>query len=60
MKARDEFSLISTGQLREINGGSFAYDLGRALRFYGLLYTRGVSGAVADWIMVDAVNQVAG
>jgi len=46
--------------MREINGGGFAYDAGRVLRF---LFISGGSAvgtyqAVADWIINDEINNL--
>jgi hypothetical protein len=50
---------MEQSEMIAINGGGFAYDFGRILRF---LYISGGSGigtsmAVADWIINDAANQ---
>ena len=53
MKDVESFSLMSTEQLMEINGGGFAYDLGRFIRYLAL---GGGVAAYADWVYNDAVN----
>ena len=52
------FQIMSGQDLVETNGGSFAYDLGRAIRFYAKMYTSGMVGAYVDWVVTDAVNDV--
>ena len=58
MESTNHFQILSLQDLSETNGGSFAYDLGRALRFYAKMYTSGIAGAYADWVVTDAVNDV--
>ena len=57
------FELLDSVQLMGINGGGFAYDVGRVLRFLAVsaLCVTPISTAngIADWIMVDAVNEAA-
>ena len=61
MKTTEEFSAISAEQLREINGGGFAYDLGRIIRFFGMSGGSGAfaTNAIIDWIITDAANNAA-
>jgi hypothetical protein len=53
MKDAENFSLLSSEQLLEINGGGFAYDVGRFIRYLAL---GGGVAAFADWVYNDAVN----
>lgn len=53
MKNTKEFSLMTAEQLMEVNGGGFAYDLGRFLRIVAL---GGGIPAYVDYIYNDAVN----
>jgi hypothetical protein len=57
----ESFQALSNARLTEINGGSFAYDVGRVLRF---LYLAGTGNnpaatvhAICDWIAVDVLNE---
>jgi len=52
------FNVITGSQLGEINGGGFAYDMGRFLRFYGIYVTEGMAAALGDWWATDAVSSV--
>jgi hypothetical protein len=47
----EHFTPMGTEQLLEINGGGFAYDVGRVIRFIGLSGPNWsmVSYAVFDW-----------
>jgi hypothetical protein len=52
MKNRESFSELTVEQLREMNGGGFAYDVGRILRFIGLSgggHPGALAYAVTDW-----------
>ena len=58
MKNATLFSTMDAEQLREVNGGGFAFDLGRVIRFIG--FAGGGSNttyAILDWIVNDAVNE---
>lgn len=59
MKTTEAFSTINAEHLREINGGGFAYDIGRIIRFIGLSGGSGMYtyNAVIDWIINDAANK---
>ena len=62
MKDFENFSTMNADQLREANGGGFAYDFGRVLRF--IVLSGGGSSlflpnAVADWTINEAVNEAA-
>jgi hypothetical protein len=56
----DFFKTLKGEQLSSINGGGFAYDVGRVIRF--LVMSGGgqnpflLANATADWIINDAVN----
>ncbi len=57
MNNYQNFSIMNAEQLMEVNGGGFAYDVGRILR----LIARGGPNsmtAIADWIANDVVNEV--
>ena len=48
----ENFASIGSQELMEINGGGFAFDVGRVLRFIGLALPGDVSSmahACADW-----------
>jgi len=51
MKKRENISEMTVDQLKEMNGGGFAYDVGRILRFIGLSGGHPVATAYAitDW-----------
>lgn len=52
MKKRENISEMTVDQLKEMNGGGFAYDLGRILRFIGLSgggHPGALAYAVTDW-----------
>jgi hypothetical protein len=55
------FKAMDAEQLGGTNGGGFAYDLGRVLRFLGLSggTVIGTANAIADWMIADAINQAA-
>jgi hypothetical protein len=58
MKNTALFSTMDAEQLRVVNGGGFAFDLGRVIRFIGL--TGGgvnTTYAIIDWIINDAANE---
>ena len=59
MKTTEGFSAINAEQLREVNGGGFAYDIGRIIRFIGLSGGSGMyaTHAIMDWIINDAANK---
>ncbi|MCK4747906.1 MAG: hypothetical protein KAT15_12740 [Bacteroidales bacterium] len=56
----EHFKSLDTNQLVEINGGGFAYDVGRLLRFISIVgFGQNPilnAKAVGDWIVSDAVN----
>jgi hypothetical protein len=60
MKKIAHFCPIETGELMKINGGGFAYDLGRSLRFLwkyqGNPYR--YPEAIVDWIINDTINKL--
>ena len=52
MKNRENLNEMTVEQLKEKNGGGFAYDVGRILRFIGLSgagHPVGMAYAIADW-----------
>jgi hypothetical protein len=52
MKKKENISEMTVDQLKEMNGGGFAYDLGRILRFIGLSgggHPGALAYAVTDW-----------
>ena len=60
MKNREIISEMTVEQLMEMNGGSFAYDVGRILRFIGLSgggHPVGMACAVAEWQALAMVNE---
>ena len=54
MKNAKEFSLMTAEQLMEVNGGGFAYDVGRFIRYIAL---GGGLAAFVDYAYNDAVNE---
>lgn len=54
MKNTKEFSLMTAEQLMEVNGGGFAYDLGRLIRIVAL---GGGIHAYVDYVYNDSVNK---
>lgn len=62
MKNRETMSEMSVEQLRELNGGGFAYDVGRILRFIGLSgggHPGALAYAVTDWQVNAMLNEMA-
>ena len=62
MKNRETMSKMSVEQLRELNGGGFAYDVGRILRFIGLSgggHPGALAYAVTDWQVNAMLNEMA-
>lgn len=52
------FQELSDSELRETAGGSFAYDLGRVIRFLGISGGgMNVGAAMADWYATSVLNQ---
>ena len=48
----EHFTQMESDQLLEINGGGFAYDVGRVIRFFGLAMPGdyiSLAIACADW-----------
>ena len=61
MKTDQKYSVIDKSQLTTINGGGFAYDFGRVLRFIGIAnspYVGAVSVAIFDWEVNKIINEV--
>lgn len=55
------FNEMNYEELSAINGGSFAYDLGRLLRYVGIYYANGAgmtgaASANADFIVNEYLN----
>ncbi len=60
MKNRENISEMTVEQLREMNGGGFAYDVGRILRFIGLSgggHPGALAYAVVDWEVNAMINE---
>ena len=59
----EEFTTLDADQLVVINGGGFAYDVGRVLRFFvmsgGGHDPAMMLNAVGDWIANDVANNAA-
>lgn len=57
-----QFETMGTGELRETNGGGFAYDIGRIIRFIGLSgggsSPYGIAWAISDWEINAMLNRV--
>ena len=49
----ENFASLGAQELLETNGGGFAHDVGRVIRFIGLMGANGINTpmAVADWII---------
>lgn len=61
MKNTCLFSTMDAEQLREVNGGSFAYDLGRFIRLFiksggGATFTDAYMDYVTNDIINEAIN----
>jgi len=46
-------------RLRQVNGGGFAYDVGRGLRWLAISATQGVINAIIDATVNEALNEAA-
>ncbi len=59
MEKREQLSPLTAEQLKEFNGGGFAYDVGRVLRFIGLCGGNGSGAwyALTDWDINKAINE---
>ena len=60
MKNTEFFSTMGAEQLHEVNGGGFAYDVGRVLRFIALsgggLNPIALTNAITDWHINAIIN----
>jgi bacteriocin-like protein len=59
-----KFKLLNEDQLTEINGGGFAYDVGRVIRFF-IMAAPGnnpamTSYAINDWVANGMLNEEPG
>ncbi len=54
----EHFTPMGSEQLLETNGGGFAYDVGRVLRFIGMSAGgyMGPTLAIIDWQITTAIN----
>jgi hypothetical protein len=62
MKNRENFKEMTPEQLLDTNGGGFAYDVGRVLRFIGLSgggSPIGIANALIDWEVNAMLNEIA-
>jgi hypothetical protein len=61
-KAMNVFRPLEAEALAEHRGGSFAYDVGRFLRFLyisgGASSAAGIAAGMADWVANDAANNL--
>ena len=61
MENTAHFSTMDAGQMRQVNGGGFAYDVGRVLRFLSIA-GNGIGGtatlAIIDWEVNKIINEV--
>jgi hypothetical protein len=60
MKNKETLKEMNTVQLREINGGGFAFDVGRVLRFFALSgggSPQGLAYALTDWQVNAMINE---
>ncbi len=57
-KKIEHFAALGSEELLETNGGGFAYDLGRVMRFlsFGPLTTIGAAQAIIDWQINSMIN----
>ncbi len=59
----EKFQSLDKVRMMEMNGGGFAYDVGRVIRFLGVsafcVTPFSTAAGIADWIMVDAINEAA-
>ncbi len=62
-KETEYFESMDSVRLMEINGGGFAYDVGRVIRFFivsgGCATVYGTTAGMADWIAMDVINETA-
>ena len=60
MKNTENFSTMDAEQLHDVNGGGFAYDVGRVIRFIGLSVggqnPYALNYAIADWHLNALIN----
>lgn len=59
MKNFENFSTMNADRLKEVNGGGFAYDIGRIFRFIALSgggSPPSVAWAITDWEINKALN----
>ena len=56
MNKYQDFSTMNAEQLMEVNGGGFAFDVGRLLRLMALGGPTSMT-AIADWITNDIVDE---
>ena len=62
MKNRENFKEMTPEQLLDTNGGGFAYDVGRILRFIGLSgggHPGALAYAVTDWQVNAMIDEMA-
>lgn len=60
MKNEENFSLMTTEQLMDMNGGGIAYDIGRVIRFIGIWgggTNAGAIRAITDWQVNAVINE---
>ena len=60
MQNIQRFTPLSGEQLRQVNGGGLAYDIGRIIRFIGLSgggNPIGVTNATIDWEINAMINE---
>lgn len=50
---------LSSSELSAVEGGGFAYDLGRGIRFVVIGYFQGGVAATADWYITSWQNEQA-
>ena len=57
----EHFSPIGSEELLETNGGGFAYDFGRVLRYFAIAMPGNmvsIANANVDWIITDVLNDL--
>lgn len=64
MKTETEyFESMDSVQLMDINGGGFAYDVGRVIRFLGVsalcANPISITNGIVDWMVTDIINEAA-
>ncbi|HER09064.1 MAG TPA: hypothetical protein ENO20_09160 [Bacteroides sp.] len=59
MKNFGPFNTMDVESMRQVNGGGFAYDVGRGIRCLALYVVYGNIYAMTDYIVNEALNEAA-